>query len=174
MTSGSSVGRQLKIREAERRDLDQLLDLIMELAIQEGTPEEVETTREQLEVALFNVHPSVFVTVVEHPEDSERIAAFALWWIDFPTWQGRHGIYIEDICVTHELRGRGIGKTLMRHLAQICVERGYARLAWWVKNDNKSAVDFYSDMGADIKDDFTVRHLSGVGLTALAHQTLPS
>ena len=170
MSSGSSAGRQLKIREAERRDLDQLLDLIMELAIQEGTPEEVETTREQLDVALFNDSPSVFVTVVEDPEDSERIVAFALWWIDFPTWQGRHGIYIEDICVTRELRGQGIGKTLMSHLAQICLDRDYARLAWWVKNDNQSAIDFYSGMGADIKDDFTVRHLSGEELASLANR----
>ena len=167
-----SADHQLRIREARPQDLDQLLDLIMELAIQEGTPEEVETTREQLEAALFNDLPRVFVTVVEHPREPGRLAAFALWWIDFPTWKGRHGIYIEDICVTQELRGKGIGRTLMKYLAQICVERNYARLAWWVKNENKSAVEFYSDMGADIKDDFTVRHLSGENLTALAQREI--
>lgn len=161
-------GSQLRIRSAELADLDEILDLIMQLAIQEGALEEVETTREQLEDALFCDNPRVFVAVVEHPSKPNSLAAFALYWIDFPTWQGRHGIYIEDICVTKELRGQGIGRALMSYLAQICVERGYARLAWWVKNSNTPAVDFYSDMGADIKDDFTVRHLTGENLIALA------
>ena len=162
------VGSDLNIRGAEPADLDQILDLIMQLAIQEGAPQEVETTREQLETALFNDNPRVFVTVVDHPSKQDALAAFALYWIDFPTWQGRHGIYIEDICVTDELRGQGIGRALMSYLAQICVERGYARLAWWVKNSNTPAINFYADMGADIKDDFTVRHLTGEDLIALA------
>lgn len=159
---------QLRIRGAQPTDIEQILDLIMQLAIQEGSPEEVETTREQLEVALFCDNPKVFVDVVEHPEKDGEIAAFALYWIDFPTWQGKHGIYIEDICVTNELRRQGIGHALMGHLANICSERGYSRLAWWVKNDNDSAIKFYSDMGADIKDEFTVRHLSGERLEELA------
>ena len=160
----------LIIRSTLPTDLDQILDLIMQLAIQEGSPEEVETTPEQLEAALFCEHPKVFVDVVEHPNKFGELAAFALYWIDFPTWQGRHGIYIEDICVSKELRGSGIGRALMSHLAKICVERGYARLAWWVKNNNEPAINFYSDMGADIKDDFTVRHLTGENLEELARR----
>lgn len=158
----------LTIRDVRPDDLKEVLGLIMELAIQEGSPEEVETTEEQLATALFNDNPRVFVTVVEHPNRPESLAAFALYWIDFPTWQGRHGIYIEDICVTSELRGQGIGKALMSYLAQICVDRNYARLAWWVKNENEPAVRFYATMDADIKDDFTVRHLTGESLARLA------
>lgn len=157
-----------KIRPVQIKDLNQVLDLIMQLAIQEGSPEEVETTREQLENALFDDNPRVFIDVAEQPEKKESISGFILYWIDFPTWQGRHGIYIEDICVTKELRGLGIGSALMSHVAQICVDRGYSRLAWWVKNNNASAIDFYSKMGADIKDEFTVRHLTGENLLKLA------
>ena len=142
----------------------------MQLAIQEESPDEVETTREHLEAAIFCEHPKVFVDVVEHPQQIGAIAAFALYWIDFPTWQGKHGIYIEDICVTNDLRGKGIGRALMSHLAKICVERGYVRLAWWVKNNNAPAVRFYKDMGADIKDDFIVRHLTGANLAELARR----
>ena len=100
------------------------------------------------------------------------LAAFALYWIDFPTWLGSHGLYIEDICVTKELRGQGIGSALMSYLAQICVARGYARLAWWIKDDNESAIKFYENAGADIKDDFTVRHLTGHRLKSLATRNI--
>ena len=88
------------IRDAEQRDLDQILDLIMQLAIQEGLPGEVKITKEQLSEALFTSDPKVFVLVIDHPNDISKLAAFALYWIDFPTWLGRHGLYIEDICVT--------------------------------------------------------------------------
>jgi len=158
----------LVIRDAKPQDLDQILDLIMQLAIQEGLPNEVKITKDQLSAALFATDPKVFVTVVEHPKMADALAAFALYWIDFPTWLGAHGIYIEDICVTRELRGQGIGSALMSYLANICVERGYARLAWWVKDDNESAIKFYENTEAKIKDDFTVRHLTGDGLRSLA------
>jgi GNAT superfamily N-acetyltransferase len=159
---------QLNIRSAKPADLDDILELIMQLAIQEGLPEEVKITKEQLSQALFNEDPKVFVTVVDHPNKPERLAAFALYWIDFPTWLGKHGIYIEDICVTSDLRGQGIGSALMNYLALMCVDRDYARLAWWVKDDNKSAITFYEKSGAEIKDNFTVRHLTGSELKDLA------
>jgi len=159
---------KLVIRTAQLQDLEQILDLIMQLAIQEGLLEEVKITKDQLCTALFNDDPKVFVTVVEDPSVKDALAAFALYWIDFPTWLGAHGLYIEDICVTKDLRGQGIGSALMSHLAQICVDRGYARLAWWVKDDNESAIKFYENAGAQIKDDFTVRHLTGSRLQSLA------
>jgi GNAT superfamily N-acetyltransferase len=159
---------ELTIRSARPSDLDDILDLIMQLAIQEGLPEEVKITKEQLSQALFNDDPKVFVSVVDHPEKSGRLAAFALYWIDFPTWLGKHGLYIEDICVTHDLRGKGIGTALMQYLAQLCIDRDYSRLAWWVKNDNASAITFYEKTGAEIKDDFTVRHLAGAELLAFS------
>ena len=160
------------IRDAEQRDLDKILDLIMQLAIQEGLPGEVKITKEQLSEALFTSDPKVFVLVIDHPNDISKLAAFALYWIDFPTWLGRHGLYIEDICVTTELRGQGYGGALMSYLAQICVDRGYARLAWWVKDDNELAINFYKSSGAEIKDDFTVRHLTGKTLMVLASRNI--
>ena len=160
------------IRDAEPRDLDSILDLIMQVAIQEGLPGEVKITKAQLSEALFNSDPKVFVSVIDNPTDAKRLAAFALYWIDFPTWLGKHGLYIEDICVTNELRGQGYGGALMSYLAQVCVDRGYARLAWWVKNDNESAIKFYEGSGAEIKDDFTVRHLTGNELKVLASRNL--
>lgn len=163
---------KLSIRNAELRDLDQILDLIMQLAIQEGLPNEVKITKQELAEALFNSDPKVFVTVIDHPNKADQLAAFALYWIDFPTWLGKHGLYIEDICVTSELRGQGIGGVLMSYIAQICVDRGYARLAWWVKNDNESAIKFYGGSGAQIMDDFTVRHLTGNELKELATRNL--
>lgn len=163
---------KLSIRNAELHDLDQILDLIMQVAIQEGLPNEVKITEQELSEALFNSDPKVFVTVIDHPNRVDELAAFALYWIDFPTWLGKHGLYIEDICVTSELRGQGIGGVLMSYLAQICVDREYARLAWWVKNDNESAIKFYGDSGAEIMDDFTVRHLTGNELKELASRNL--
>lgn len=162
------------IREAVREDISEIQELIMQLAIQEGLPEHVHCTNEQLEIALFDGgdtslgKPCVFVKVIEHPTGPQRIAAFTLFWYDFPTWSGKHGIYIEDICVRAELRGQGYGKHLMKHLAEICVNNGFSRLAWWVKNSNTSAIEFYKGMNADIMDDFTVRHLEGNSLAALA------
>jgi hypothetical protein len=82
------------IRDAELRDLDSILDLVMQVAIQEGLPGEVKITRAQLSEALFNSDPKVFVSVIDHPTDANRLAAFALYWIDFPTWLGKHGLYI--------------------------------------------------------------------------------
>ena len=156
------------IRDAELQDLDQILDLVMQLAIQEGLPGEVKITKEQLSEALFCVDPKVFVSVIDHPVEPYKLAAFALYWIDFPTWLGKHGLYIEDICVGSELRGQGFGGAMMSYLAQICVDRGYDRLAWWVKNDNEPAIKFYESSGAEIQNDFTVRHLTGNKLHALA------
>lgn len=162
------------IRDAVREDIPEIQELIMQLAIQEGLPEHVHCTDEQLITAFFEgsgtplAKPAVFVKVIEHPTGPKRLAAFTLFWYDFPTWSGKHGIYIEDICVREELRGQGYGSYLMSHLAQICVASGYSRLAWWVKNSNTSAIEFYERMNADIKDDFTVRHLEGEALKDLA------
>ena len=162
------------IRDAVREDISEIQELIMQLAIQEGLPEHVHCTDDQLATAFFDGgttplgKPCVFVKVIEHPTGPQRIAAFTLFWYDFPTWSGKHGIYVEDICVREELRGQGYGSHLMKHLAEICVNNGYSRLAWWVKNSNTSAIEFYKRMNADIQDDFTVRHLEGNSLKALA------
>lgn len=162
------------IRDAVPEDISEIQELIMQLAIQEGLPEHVHCTDEQLLQALFEGgdtplgKPCVFVKVVEHPTGPKRLAAFTLFWYDFPTWSGKHGIYIEDICVREELRGQGYGSYLMSHLAQICVNSGFSRLAWWVKNSNTTAIEFYERMNANIMDHFTVRHLEGEGLHELA------
>ena len=150
------------------------MELIYELAIQEGQPEKVKITEEELEFSLFDGSstplgkPMVFVRVAINCEAYNRVDGFVLFWLDFPTWLGRHGIYIEDICVRENVRGLGIGTELMKNLAKMCVENNYSRIAWWVYDPNIEAVDFYSKTNAEIKGDYTVRHLVGEELLNLA------
>jgi GNAT superfamily N-acetyltransferase len=92
---------------------------------------------------------------------------FALWFLNFSTWRGVHGIYLEDLYVRPSARGHGYGKALLSELARLCVERGYERLQWWVLNWNTPAIDFYTSVGAEPMDEWTVYRLSGDALAKL-------
>jgi ribosomal protein S18 acetylase RimI-like enzyme len=94
----------------------------------------------------------------------------ALWFLNFSTWTGRHGIYLEDLYVRPEFRGRGYGKALLTELARICVARGYRRLEWSVLDWNTPAIEFYKSLGAVPMDGWTVYRLTGEALTALGQQ----
>jgi GNAT superfamily N-acetyltransferase len=134
----------------------------------------VKATEAQLRHALFGETPRVFAHIAEHPGDDGPIAAgFALWFLNFSTWTGRHGIYLEDLYVRPELRGHGYGKALLVELARVCVEWGYGRFEWSVLDWNEPSIGFYRALGAVPLDEWTVQRLTGEALHRLASASDP-
>jgi GNAT superfamily N-acetyltransferase len=153
------------IRRAEPADVPAIYQLIRELASYERSLPEVTGTQDQLRESLFGSAPAVFAHVAE---DSGRIVGFALWFLNYSTWLCCHGIYLEDLYVTPELRGQGIGRQLLAELAALCVQRGYGRLEWWVLDWNEPSIGFYRSLGATAMDEWTVYRLTGAALADLA------
>ena len=159
----------MNIRRANKEDASSVLALIKELAEYEQAPDQVEASEEDLISTLFTDDPQVFCDLVEVEVEGEmRVAGMALWFLNYSTWQGKHGIYLEDLFVRPEYRGRGYGKALLKHLAAICIDRGYGRLQWWVLDWNTPAIDFYKSIGAQAMDEWTVFRVSGKALGELA------
>ena len=144
------------IRPAVERDVPAILSLIRELATYERSPDSVVATEAGLSAALFGPAPAVYCHVAE--VDGE-VAGFALWFLNFSTWQGRHGLYLEDLFVRPSHRGRGLGKALLETLVGIARERGYGRVEWVVLDWNEPAHAFYRSMGAVPMDEWTVWRL---------------
>ncbi|WP_406400212.1 GNAT family N-acetyltransferase [Streptomyces uncialis] len=155
------------IRTAVPDDVPVIHAMVRELAEYEKALHEVRATEEQLRTALFGDHPAAFAHVAEDAETGEAIG-FALWFLNFSTWRGVHGIYLEDLYVRPERRGGGHGKALLTELARICVDRGYERLEWSVLDWNKPSIDFYRSLGATPQDEWTVHRLTDKALTTLA------
>jgi GNAT superfamily N-acetyltransferase len=155
------------IRPARPGDVPAIHRLIRGLAEYERSLSEVTATEDDLARSLFGDQPAVFAHVADH---SGTVAGFALWFLNYSTWTGRPGIYLEDLYVAPELRGYGYGKALLAELARICVERGYARLDWAVLDWNAPAIGFYRSAGAAAMDDWTVFRLAGHALAGLAAQ----
>lgn len=153
------------IRPARPQDVPQIHRLIRELAEYEQSLDQVTATEEDLRRALFGDRPAVFAHVAEH---DGAVAGFALWFLNYSTWLGRHGIWLEDLYVTPRLRGTGLGHALLAELARICVRNGYGRLDWWVLDWNSAARSFYESLGAAAMDDWTVHRITGPELRALA------
>ena len=153
------------IRPARPQDVPQIHLLIRELADYEKSLDQVTATEEDLRRALFGERPAVFAHVAEQ---DGAVAGFALWFLNYSTWLGRHGIWLEDLYVTPRLRGTGLGRALLAELARICVRSGYGRLDWWVLDWNSAARGFYTSLGAAAMDDWTVHRISGEDLRALA------
>lgn len=141
--------------------------MIRELAEYERVPGAVLATEDMLRDSLFCENPAVFALIAEA---DGVVAGFALWFRNFSTWLGRHGVYLEDLYVRPEFRGTGIGKALLSALAAICQERGYGRLEWWVLDWNKPAWDFYESVGAIPMTDWTVHRVTGDALRTLAEE----
>ncbi|WP_091552316.1 GNAT family N-acetyltransferase [Micromonospora pattaloongensis] len=139
--------------------------MVHELAEYERAPEQCHLTAEQLQTALFGPQPALFGHVGVDA-DGEPVG-FALWFLNFSTWEGVHGIYLEDLYVRPEARGTGLGLRLLATLAEICVERGYPRLEWWVLNWNP-AREFYHAIGAAAMDEWVPYRLTGPALRDLA------
>ncbi|MFC4172356.1 GNAT family N-acetyltransferase [Microvirga sp. GCM10011540] len=155
----------LIIRKAESRDASQVFAFIRELAEYERLAHEVDATEEGIAKALFAPEPRVFADIAEW---DGKPAGFALWFYNFSTFRGRHGIYLEDLFVRPDFRSKGIGKALLRHLAQRCLAEGLARLEWWVLDWNEPALRFYRSIGAVPMDEWTVQRVTGDQLLNLA------
>lgn len=157
------------IREATPADVPDILAMIHELADYEKAPHEVVATPGLLRDALFGADPAVYALMAED-EETGAVVGFALWFRNFSTWLGRHGVYLEDLYVRPSHRGHGYGKALLQELARIAVERGYGRFEWWVLDWNAPAIDFYRSINAVPMDEWTVYRLTGDSLGRLASE----
>jgi GNAT superfamily N-acetyltransferase len=153
------------IRPAAPADSGLVFAFVRELAAYERLAHEVDATEGALAAALFGPNPRVFADLaLWHGEP----AGFALWFYNFSTFRGRHGIYLEDLFVRPAFRGHGIGRALLRHLARRCRAEGLARLEWWVLDWNEPALRFYRSLGAVAMDEWTVQRVTGAALERLA------
>lgn len=158
----------LTLRPARLQDAAVLLELIRDLAIYEKLLDQVDATIPGLTQALFGTAPRVFADIAEWTEDSHvETAGFALWFYNFSTFRGRHGIYLEDLFVRPQFRGRGIGKALLQSLATRCVNEGLARLEWSVLDWNTPARQFYESLGAQGLTEWVPHRLTGEALRQL-------
>ena len=157
------------IRAAVEADVPVLLQLVHELAAYEREPDAVVATEVALTTALFGPEPAVFAhLLVRAGEAGEETLGFALWYVTFSTWLGRHGVWLEDLYVRPQHRGHGSGRLLLQALARICVERGYGRLEWWVLDWNEPARGFYRSLGAQPQEEWTTFRVDGAALDHLA------
>ncbi|GHI06783.1 putative acetyltransferase [Streptomyces cellostaticus] len=156
----------LMIRTATPADIPVIHALIRELAEYEKAPQEARASEEQLREALFGERPAAFAHIAVEEGSGEPVG-FALWFLNFSTWRGVHGIYLEDLYVRPSARGGGHGRALLTELARICVARGYERLEWSVLNWNRPAIGFYEALGARPQDEWTVYRLTDDALTGL-------
>ena len=157
----------MSIRPATIADTEEILAMIYELALYEKAPDEAKATREQIIDTFFCKDPKVFCEIVEV---DGAVAGLAIWFLNYSTWQGKHGIYLEDLFIRPEFRGAGYGKALLKHLASICDDRGYGRFQWWVLDWNEPAIEFYKSLGAVAMDEWTVYRVSEEALTNLAQE----
>jgi GNAT superfamily N-acetyltransferase len=159
----------MKIRRAVEADLETLDAFIRDLAHYERALEMAQATPEQLRQSFFSSSPQVYCDLIETEEGES--AGFAVWFLNYSTWTGTHGIYLEDLFVRPEYRGRGYGKALLVHLARECVRHGYARLQWSVLDWNTPSIDFYNSLGAQAQDEWTVYRLSVPALQQVARSS---
>ena len=157
----------MQIRLAIPGDIEDIHRLIYELAVYEKAPEQMVATIDQINGSLFNNQPVAFCHVAEV---DGKIVGIALWFLNYSTWLGKPGIYLEDLFVQPEYRGHGIGKDFMKTLAQLCIERGYERFQWWVLDWNEPSIEFYKSFGAVPMDEWTVFRLSGGALKTFANE----
>ena len=155
----------MSVRPIRPDDVPAVVGLVRELAEYEKALHEVRLTEEQLHDRLFGEDPKLFGHVVEV---DGRVVCMALWFLNFSTWRGTHGIYLEDLFVQPQHRGSGLGRELLRTLAALCVERGYSRLEWSVLDWNTPSIDFYRAAGALPMDEWTVFRLTDDALQGFA------
>ncbi|MGN0064053.1 MAG: GNAT family N-acetyltransferase [Nocardioides sp.] len=155
-----------RVRPATVEDVPAILRLVHALAVYEKEPDAVEAGEDHFRQALFPTEgpAGAFCHVAEV---DGRVVGIAVWFLSFSTWTGRHGIWLEDLFVLPEQRGSGLGKALLQRLAQICVERGYTRLEWWVLDWNAPSIAFYEALGAVAQDEWTTFRLDGAALSNL-------
>lgn len=155
----------MTVRRAATDDVTDITAMIHELAEFEHAAQHCTVTEKQITAALFSETPTAYAHVVEV---DGQIAAMALWFLNFSTWDGAAGIYLEDLYVRPAFRRRGLARDLLRTLAAECVANGYTRLAWAVLNWNADAIALYDGIGAAPQREWTTYRLSGPELAALA------
>ena len=156
----------MSLRPARETDLDTIIELIHALADYEREPGAVKLDREALRGHLFGPRPFAEVILAETADGQN--AGFALFFHNFSTWEGRPGLYLEDLFVRPALRGEGYGKALLSELARLAVERGCGRLEWSVLDWNTPSIAFYRALGAIPMEEWTTHRLTGESLRALA------
>jgi GNAT superfamily N-acetyltransferase len=160
----------LAIRPARPSDSALIFALVRELADYEKLSGEVTATEAAIATALFAREPRVFCDIAEW---SGEPAGFTTWFLNFSTFRGRHGIYLEDVFVRPEFRKRGIGRALLERLAARCVNEGFALFEWAVLDWNEPALAFYRSLGAEVRDDWRICRLSGTALQRFAGEGAP-
>jgi diamine N-acetyltransferase len=158
---GSSSG--VVVRPAGPDDTSLIFALIRELAAYEKLGDAVDATQAMIADALFGEKPRLFCDI---PEWNGEAAGLAVWFLNFSTFRGRHGIYLEDLFVRPAYRGKGLGKALMMRLATRCVEEGYARFEWSVLDWNAPSIAFYQSIGAQVLPDWKICRMSGEALSS--------
>ena len=156
---------EIVIRPAERRDVGVILGFIKALAVYEREPDAVDATEESLLEHGFGEKPYFECVIAECGGEA---AGFAFYFFDYSTWLGKPGLYLEDLFVDLEFRGKGIGRALLERLAAIAVERGCTRMKWEVLDWNEPAIEFYRAMGAEFLDEWRNVRLSSDALRRLA------
>jgi diamine N-acetyltransferase len=155
----------LTIRAAQPADSALIFALVRELADYEKLANEVAASEQAIADALFTSAPRLYCDIAEW---DGQPAGFSVWFLNYSTFRGRHGVYLEDLFVRPAYRERGIGKALMARLAKICVERGYARFEWAVLDWNAPSIAFYQSIGAQVLDEWRICRLSGKALERFA------
>lgn len=157
------------IRQATPADAELVFAFIHELAVYERLEHEVSATPALIGEALFAPAPRVFCDIIEWVENGEtKPAGFALWFYNFSTFNGHHGIYLEDLFVRPEFRGLGLGKLLLKNLGARCEAEGLKRLQWQVLDWNAPSIAFYRGLGAKMMEDWTGCKVEGDALRLLA------
>lgn len=153
------------IRRAQPGEAGLVLSFIRELAEYEKLSHEVEAIEADIADALFGEQPQLYCAIAEW--NGEPVG-FAVWFLNFSTFSGRHGIYLEDLYVRPSHRGKGLGKALLAYLARECVDNGWSRLQWAVLDWNAPSIAFYKSLGAVMMDDWKLCRITGPALTQLA------
>jgi GNAT superfamily N-acetyltransferase len=156
----------LVIRPARPGEAALVFEFVRELADYERLLHEVEATAEDIDRALFGENPRAFCDIAEWEGEP---AGIALWFYNFSTFRGKHGLFLEDLFVRPAWRGRGIATALMQHLAKHCLEEGLGRFEWSVLDWNEPAIKFYRSIGAVPLDEWTIQRVSGDALHKLAN-----
>ena len=154
----------LVIRPAVAADAALIVAFVMALAKYEKLEHEAKASEADITRDLFGADPKVFCEIAEW--DGKPVG-FALWFYTYSTFQGRYGIWLEDLYVDPELRGKGIGKALLVELARRCVSEGLGRFEWWVLNWNEPSIEFYKSQGGVMQDEWTKVRVEGEALIRL-------
>lgn len=162
-------------RPATEADVEQIVELVRDLAAYEKEPDAVKLTPQRLREQLFGDNPAIFCHVIDsddsHDASAPRLDGIALWFLNYSTWEGTHGIYLEDLYVRPAARGTGKGKALLQKLASIACERGYSRVEWCVLKWNQPSIDFYKSLGAFPMDEWDTFRLTGSSLAEFGAPT---